>query len=233
MLFILMVYNYVSGREIVAILYNDYAVNSAAWEQNAPRWITDGLLRLGTLKGLEKKTTDISITNYMGRLPHHCRRIDSIVYNGEPVTIVAINGSIKSNDHSTTHHAQIDVHNIEFDEKEATLTINYRGLPVELDEETNTYFPLIPDSPEVKQYLTFYLLQALIIQGYKHHIFAVDSRNPDTNIFTVLAKSEKIARSKINKMSKFEREEIANDMSSFFTDYNYNKNKDFNYMRNT
>ena len=90
-----------------------------------------------------------------------------------------------------------------------------------------------PDSPEVKQYLTFYLLQALIIQGYKHHIFAVDSRNPDTNIFTVLAKSEKIARSKINKMSKFEREEIANDMSSFFTDYNYNKNKDFNYMRNT
>ena len=233
MLFIRMVYNYVSGREIVAILYNDYAVNSAAWEQNAPRWLTDGLLRLGTLKGLEKKTIDIEIKNHIGKLPHHCRRVDSILFEDNLVTIVTINGKIKTNDSCNTHYAQIDANNIEFDEEEATLTINYRALPIELDEETNVYFPLIPDTPEVKQYLTFYLLQALIIQGYKHHIFTVDSRNENTNIFTVLGKAEKIAKSKINKMSRFEREEIAKEIGSMFADYNQDKNKDFNYMRNT
>lgn len=227
-----MVYNYVSGRQVVAILYNDLGVNSTSWEQNAPRWITDGLLRLGTLKGLEKKEEDVIIENYIGKVPHHCRRIDSIEYNNSLVTLVQFNGRLNNRDSFNLHYAQINANHIEFDTKEATLKVKYRALPITLDEETNVYFPLIPDSPEVKQYLGFYLLQLIMINGFKHPVFSFDSKNPDTNIGVLVTKCEKLAKSKINKMSKTEREEIAKEMGSMFTDYNLNRNKDFNYDNN-
>lgn len=227
-----MVYNYVSGRQIVAILYEDLGVNSTGWEQNAPRWITDGLLQLGTLKALEKKTMEVTIVDNLGNIPPHCRRIDSIVYNGIPVDIVNFNGTLKNRDHSYSHCAQINSTHIEFDEKEATLVVNYRGLPIVYDTQMDIYFPLIPDSPEVKQYLAMYILRLIMIQGYKHPIFTFESRNTNTNIDGIIRIYEKLAKSKINRMSKEEREEIAKSMGSMFIDYNQNKNKDFNYNRN-
>lgn len=224
-----MVYNYVSGRQVVAILYNDLAVNSTGWEQNAPRWITDGLLQLGTLKALEKKTIDITITNNIGDLPPHCRRVDSILYEGSVVDLVSFNGFLKNRDSSHSHCAQINSTHIEFDEEEATLTVNYRGLPIVYDSEMDIYFPLIPNTPEVTQYLAMYLLRNVMMQGFKHPIFSFESRNPNTNIDGILTKYEKLAKSKINKMSKAERDDIANSMGSMFTDYNQSRNKDLNY----
>ena len=100
-----MVYNYISGRKVVAILYSDYGIKSTSWESNAPRWILDAITKIGALKTLESAewfghVGDVSIDNptlnalYHCKLPLGIRKIDMIFYEGKPVTIVNVNGKL-------------------------------------------------------------------------------------------------------------------------------------------
>ena len=228
-----MVYNYVSGRVAVAMLYNDLGVNSSGWEANAPRWIMNALSKLGSIKNLEKTTETIKIVDNLGELPFHMRRIDAIFYENEPVTILHFNGRIKNRPIDGQHVCQIINGQIEFDLPIAELTINYRKLPVAYDDELNVYFPLIPDLIEVQIYVTYYLLYNIMILGFKHPVFSFDSRNPDTNITKVLAIYEKQARSKISRISNAERIEIAKIMGNFLTDYDTYSHHDINYPKLT
>ena len=279
-----MVYNYISGRKVVAILYNDYGIKSTGWEGNAPRWILNAITEIGALKTLESAewighVGDVSIEHptlnalYHCKLPLDVRKIDMITYNNQPVTIVNVNGKLTNRNvrstrstfdsiaftwfqdpdtsiiyntgitsavsqqvidpESTTDHVcKIEAGVMEFDFPSGDIVVEYKKIPVILDDETNEYYPLIPDHPIVLQYISIYLLHNILMMGYKHPIFSFESRDPNTNIVVVKKQYMKDAKSKINKMTSQERNEIAKIMGSMFADYNDDVNKNYNYSSN-
>jgi hypothetical protein len=223
-----MVYNFVSGKIIVAEIYDNFAVKSRDWETRAPRWIASGLALMDISKGWEESVEEVSFTDYKFKLPNHVKALKGILVDDIPMeNIVA--SPISSSDVERRSEYTYYINNgwAHLSEEEGVATIIYMKPPIEIDEESGLHYPLIPEVEEVKIALRWYVLMQILSRGYIHPIFSLNSNNGETNPTYKWNEHRRRAKYFADRMDNPQRHRMAKLLSEFLS----NPNDTINYKR--
>lgn len=136
---------------------------------------------------------------------------DEIVYN-MPISDVI--------EYTPLSNGWIEISNVESGE----ITIYFRRLPVTYSTEHKVYFPDIPDDEKLLKALDMYILNQIMIRGYKHELYDLKINVEHLNPGLLLPKLMRAAKTSVNSISSDERRLITNSLITFLHNPNFSTN---------
>jgi hypothetical protein len=131
-----------------------------------------------------------------------------------------------------THRGEYILHNtgiaeLNFEQDDYNVMVYYVRIPTFTDEVTSIKSPMIPDSPEVVENLSWLVLRNLCYRGYKHKIFNVNSQNVHTNPAAMYRNTQHAARNSMLAWDGAEYDKMTSVLNSIVSNLDYNS-RNFN-----
>lgn len=200
-----MIYKTTSYKQVVTRVQRDFNLTGSNWIPAAIEWIGEGLAEIGTHAHLERLSCRLTSHNHRIPLPCNHESTLAVEYHGINLNKGGTlrYGKFPNSDPTQRGYdkeafplVDLDTHEIEYQqtlpdfcaEREyylenpdyiitsfecGEIILHYQGY--KLDEEG---FPVVPDSPEHREALAFYILYKYLSRGNKHTVWNVgDARN--------------------------------------------------------
>lgn len=161
-----MIYKNTSIKVVLGKIYRDFRPNGDDWVNDAIEWIGEAIAFIGTCTELELKQFCIKILQNKGKLPCALELIEGIEYDGKVLPVSGASNIITGHlglPTSTEQSCRLNPNYIHTTFEEGQVTIHGYSQP--LDEDG---FPLIPDSMEYREALSWYVIYRLVARGEKH-----------------------------------------------------------------
>lgn len=165
-----------SIKSVISKISRDLKPGSSSWIGDSYEWIGEAIGKIGVYEQYGIFHTDFTVENNRLRFPCCIDNFIGILYNGckLPINknITAVTDITKFNDYNIAqnvayHAGHYYTYNegdyLKFSFEEGTVTIYYFGLPLDCDG-----LPMIPDDDDYAEALMFYVLNRMILGGYKH-----------------------------------------------------------------
>lgn len=212
-------YNFINGKFIIAKLYDEFNIKSSDWESRAPRWIADALSNLKVFKSMKQVNKPIPIIDNIFKLPCNVKVLRSISVDGIKLDRV-LNPTYTTTNRLVTNPSNtyfISGDEIHVEYKTGIAVVTFMELPVEWDDEFNMWIPLVPNTFQVIDNVTWYVLKLILARGYIHPLYSLTTNNPLLNPSLLWRDTVKGARLSINSMDSEERKIMSNVLSNFLT----------------
>ena len=162
----------ITSYTIVSDLYRDLGLNYSDWENDALEWIGRAVKRINSNKVLHKGVTDEKVVDFRWKLDSCIEDIRYIEYKrtrlvkgtssahyiGKNKTKTDMqNGEVNS----PFYVENFDYLNFSFETGDIKIHADY--FPVD-----DKGYPLIVDVEEFRDYLNYYIIEKLLLKGYKH-----------------------------------------------------------------
>ncbi len=218
-----MIYNLVSGKVVMAKIYDEFAVKSRDWENRAPVWIASALKQLNINLSWEEVADTIEFDNYSFNLPCDVRMLRGILINGtklDRTTTIThlINNKEIENYAIDPKYYSLNAGKIHVELKSGTAEIVYRKLPLEWDDVLGIWIPMIPDVEAVIEHITWYVFKIILARGYAHPIYSLTTNNELLNPEVRWIRTKKAAKLAAKSMDSEARRIMADRLSSFISD---------------
>jgi len=221
-----MITTYIPGKTCIASVYDRFPVNHNGWEVRAARWISQALREMSIPLTLERTTVPAEMLEFKCKIPDktayirgmswnyyrikrlgHRINVDvdqdlPILYDSEYWYDITTDGYITSN----------------LEEGDIKLYI-YKYLD-DFDQETNVFYPRVPDNEEVLNAIDWYILKRMLERGHVIKGYSLSDNNEFTNPGIAFNLAKKKARNSANSFGLEERELISRLNRSFILDYN-------------
>lgn len=222
-----MVYNYVSGKIIIAKMYDEFNIKSRDWENRAPAWIADAMKQLHIHTAYEEVAESIPFDNYKFKLPCNVRMLRGIVINNKkidrttsvPFKLINEDVGYYINEENLNNYS-ISNGWIYLEKKEGIAKIVYRRLPLEWDDILGMWIPMIPDIPEVIDNIGWYVLRIILARGYQHPVYKLTTNTSHANPYMMWQFTKKGARIRAQSLDSEGRRIMADTMSKFISNPN-------------
>lgn len=221
-----MVYQLVSGKEIIARIENDFDIDHSDWITRAPLWIANALDRLQIISSYEDKIVPLTVAEYKFNLPDDApqdiRRILAVEYNGTGIRRLNVINPAKQPQEISEYNS-IDTYSIKngyviTSFEEGDVILYYQAPALEYDFSTQTYIPKVPSNSIIQDAIGWYLFTCLLRRGYKHPTFSLESRNPLTNPALMWETEAKKARNQAGASDPEDRAEFSKLIRTFAID---------------
>lgn len=183
-----MIYKNTSVNVVIAKIYRDFKPNGDDWVYDAMEWIGEAIEYIGAYTEMVLKPFSVRILQNKGLLPCNIELIEGIEYNGCVLPVSGATNIIKGHlklPISTQHSCKLNPNYIHTTFEKGTVTIHCYSLP--LDDKG---LPLIPDSMEYREALSWYVLYRLVARGEKHPIYKdPEMLNQKWELWSVRAKN--------------------------------------------
>jgi len=220
-----MVTQFISSKEIIARVDNNFTIDFSDWIHSAPLWIADALALIQTTMVWESTTTDVEITGHVGLLPCNIKALRGVVYNKERLytTTKMYNSLLDSVGlFSSEHSYELSGNrNIITTFEEGTITVIYYRPMVEYWKEHNVYLPIIPDNMVLIEAIKWFILKRLLEKGAKHPIFSLRESNVYINPAMAWEQYSRKAKNSLNLFTPDQRTLASQILRTFITDLNF------------
>lgn len=219
-------YRYISGKEIIARVSNDFTIDNSQWIYSAPLWIADALAQLKIPMSLQYTTKEIEVVDYKFEIPVDIRLIIAVEYNGYRLKRLGIFNNMSPEALANRGYDSNEGYELVGNGwctttfKEGTLILHYRIPPTEYDKFTGMLIPKVPDDTYVIEAINWYIILHVLYKGFQHPVFNLNSNNEFTNAGMQWEKNKKRARNSVNVIDADEREEISLLFRKFIQNYN-------------
>lgn len=230
-----MQYKVINSSIIIAYIQNKYSVDNTYWLSSAPFWIYLAVEDIGCHPFIKSEMSeDVSVEDYKAILPCDLKLLDAIIYEnyrlpkmGKPIGRQA--SMVPYTDHPSHSYELRGDNYIITTFETGTINYIYRKLPIEQDDKTGLWYPLIPDKEPVKEAIEKYILYLILQKGYPVKGFSLKEVNPATNPYLAyfgdtnrgIRSLRKVARNSLINIDSDTRK-ILSDMTRTFI-YDYNK----------
>lgn len=188
----------INSKEIVARVLASYNITHKGWINLSPMWISDGIAEIGVPSLYEPVYEELTLVDGSALLPVKIEMIENVQYRGYYVRVNHSNFNANSfPDSNYNNNITVEFEsgylNTNLTTDDYPVTIVYRKLKTEYDQEMGVEFPLIIDNDYVKQALVWYILRAIMFQGLNIYPLTFDRRMPDINPSIQFEKYSKLA----------------------------------------
>lgn len=225
-----MTYNWVNSNVLIARVLDTYNIDYTGFISRIPHWVNSAMKELGSYYANIDKELDIVITAYKGELPVQMASLKAVSYKGFRLKRLDILNYNDTVDMSLLYHPDfgyevVNNNYIVTTFETGTVTIYYKSLPVELDTNSNLYFPLIPNNEVLLLGLDAYILKQILLRGHKVREFSIASNNPYLNPALYWDSKKQAIRNSLAAFDIDDREAISKLIRTFLSDTNeYNLN---------
>jgi len=217
-------FDFVSGAQVIARVDNKFTIDFSDWIVNAPLWILDGLLEIGSPIVLTETNEELEVVDFHCELPIGVKNILYIAYEGVRLPHVESLAQKTDTTH-TDYNGEYYTHRggkvISTSFEEGTITVYYKMIATTLSTELGIQIPDVPDNIHLLQALANYIMMQLLVKGYKHPTISLRENNPYLNPGMAFDKYAKQARNSLGAMTYDERVEVSNLLHEFVSNYNY------------
>lgn len=239
-----MIYNNVSSNLVIARVENDFNPDYAGWVGRAPEWIANALDEMEIYVSLEPVQQCIQVSDYKFLLPCDIKLLIAIKYRGERLNRLDFINHQSECDLAEASELRGSVNVSEGYElsnngwgtttfESGEITIYYRRIPVEFDNVTQCYFPLIPNKEKVIKALEWYIIKTMLQRGHTHKVYDLASNNPITNPAVQWETAKKAAVNSVGRMDADERNQVSKLMRTLLTNKHYHDNEAFDNIAKT
>lgn len=233
-------YKKVNSKKVVARVLNNYQIDKSDWLGRAPEWINEAIGKLNMYMGLtDASPLDIEIEDYTGTLPCNLAKIEAVEYDGYRMprrSVINTKTASKIENLSSVpqyYYDILDDGTIVTSLEEGTITLYWKKLPIELDELSGLYYPLVIDNEFVLSAIENYLILSIVRRGYKVGDFSLSLNNEYLNPAMMWEKSIKAARNSVIIRDVDERQEISEMIRTFLVNSDAYYNEYFNNSNQT
>lgn len=216
-------FNFTSGKEVIARFESTYTVDFSDWMADAPLYIFDGLLELGSPVVFEYAKEEIQVANYVGMLPVNIRALRYLEYQGNRLDHLEEAKGKSRNETGFTrdYYTHNNDRTITTSFEEGTITVYFKRIKITAWEEQNVSLPDVPDDIHLFNALADYIMMRLLKRGYKHPMFSLRENNPYLNPAMSWEINSKRARNSLGALTPDERYEISKISRELISNYNY------------
>lgn len=220
-----MAYKRISGKICIPRIYDRFVVSGSGWEVRCAEWIATAMEFIGIPLVLEDTRFEDTVVDYKCALPCDIKLLRAIEYEGCRLPKIETINTLFADDLELQEHDeysyQLDRNGYAvFTFEEGDIIIHYKRLPLEYDEDSKIWFPLIIDKVEVLEAIDWYIATRLLSRGYTLSGFSLDSRNPYTNPAMQWDTTKKSAANSLVLYDVDDREEISRMIRTFIQNYN-------------
>lgn len=162
---------FISSNNILGRVYRDYNINGGGWEEDAIEWIGQALDAIGTVDTTTLLGKKYTVKNNKILLPCAAEAILGIEYNKSWLCWTNYS-PVKTEVEKTQYplyqgieKCSLQVPYVIFNFTDKEITLWYYIRPV--DEKG---YPMILDNEPVKAALAAYIMERLLLRGYKHPV---------------------------------------------------------------
>jgi hypothetical protein len=186
-----MVYKTISPKALIAKIYRDYKPNNSSWINDAYEWMGEAIDCIKPFMGYIEKSKCIKVCDYRAKIPCDLDQLLGIEYKH---TKLQRTGAINSKHHCHgTKHLPIcldasyslNPNYIHTSFKEGEITVYYNGIATDDDG-----LPLIIDSYNIKEAISWYILMKMCLRGYKHSVVTFQMAEAEWTKFYPRAQNE-------------------------------------------
>lgn len=215
-----MIYNFVSGKLIIAKMYDEFNIKSRDWELRSPKWIADAMKYLNIRTSFKEVVVEVEFDNYEIELPCNIRALRGIVINGKRLHKSTVVGHQITNQEVGFYSQDTRYYNLSdgkaiVEYKSGTAKVVYWALPVEWDDVLSMWIPKVPDIPEVQENIAWYVLKIILARGYVHPIYSLTTGGELNNPALMWERTKRRAKNRANAMDADTRSIMAETLSNF------------------
>ena len=232
-----MVYKLVNSKRIIGKIFDEYNIDYSGFISRVPAWIFSAMSKMNIKLGYLSKTVDGQVTDYKALIPDECKKLEAVTYKGYRLPRLGrINESVSTNMDGLYHEDfkyELDNNGYIITTFESCdlgdIKFHIKYFPLELDTETNLYFPLIPEDEHLFTALQSYILMMLLQRGHKVGNLSFEKNNEMLNPMISWKLNSRKAKNSVNRLDLDGKEEISKMVRSFLQDYNYYTQDAINY----
>lgn len=226
---------WVSGRVIIAKMYNDYNILSTDFEESVPQYINDAYGDMTISYHLKKKHCSIPIIDYEVQLPCHIKLLNAVELNGCRLEKDQSRDDTNKNtemNYGFVGYTEIGNNKIKINNLAVgTVIVYYTELPITWDKELNKWMPLVHDNIIIQEAICLYILKRMMLRGYVHSILSLSSNNPMTNVGILYEIGKKKARNQTWVIDSDTRHNIYKVLANMFNNPDDYSNGMFNELQ--
>jgi len=223
-----MTYRIVNGESAIALAVDMFNISISDWVMRSPYWIIEALDDTKVLTSLPVISAEITGDDYIYTLPCDLKSIVKVTYKNY---IIPQHNNVTNDTNNLREYLvgasytvngdnTIRITSADRNLKDGTIKVYYRGYITQLSELYNVEMPLIPDDETLLQAIAHYILLRLLMRGYKHPIYSLNSNNQITNPYILYhgigntGGLKQKARNSVKSMSKEEYLALAGKLNS-------------------
>lgn len=244
-----MVYKLVNSQRVIGRIMENYVIDYSDFISRVPNWIFSAMRLINAMPGYIDLTVPGMVEDHKCMIPSHTKKLQGVSYQGFRLPRLervneAVTDDMPKLKHKE-HKYQLGKGGI--DDKgnaigdgyiittflEGDIKFYIKAFPLVKDEETQLWFPLIPDKEEVYDALEQYVLRRILGRGHKVGDLSLKENNEFLNPGLAWEKHRKKARNAISRMDTDQREILSKKIRTFLSDYNFYTQGNFNPTENT
>jgi len=231
-----MVYKLINSSRLIGDVFERFNIDYSGFVSRVPNWVHSAMSELGIYTSLVSAVVDGQVIDYKCDIPDETHILEGVSYLGyrlprhDAINVKDVNNiptrvstsdsyELDGNGHIITTFEKCDLGELKF---------YIKKLPVELDDKTNLYFPLIPDNEDLRIALEWYILKRLLERGHKVGSFSLAVNNIYLNPAMAWDKHSRIAKNSVSKLDIDDRNNVSIMIRTFLSNYNFYYNEDFN-----
>lgn len=227
-----MIANIISSKVLIARVFDKYNIDYSGFVARVPNWVYFAMRELDLQVPIKPEVVEGTVVNYKVEIPTNTYKLYGVSYEGYRLPCINPTNQMVNDDmpnliHTTAAY-ELGPGYIITSFEEGTVKFYIDSLPVEYDENSRIYFPLIPDNEEVFIAIEWYIILRLITRGHKVGEFSLSVNNEFLNPAMAWELSKKKARNSVTIFTNDEREVISNMINTFLSDRNYHTSVNFN-----
>lgn len=231
-----MTYKQISSKVIIGRVFEQYNVDYSGFVSRVPNYVHSAMRELKIYTSLIPKTVDAIVTDYKCPIPEDCEILEGVSYLGLRLKRT---DTINQKDSNNMPNLISDKHSYEVnnngyiittfkESNEGEFKFYIKTLPIEYDNKTKLYFPLIPDNEDLIEALSMYVIKRLLQRGHKVGEFSLKINNPYLNPGIAWDRLKKVAKNSILSLDGDDRQQISELIRTFLVNKNYYYNEEFN-----
>lgn len=206
----------ISSYTIISDIYRDLDITYTDWENDALEWIGRAVKRINSPKVLHKGIIEEKVVDFRWKIDSCLEAIRLIEYKnqklskgssvGHYTTGNKVKTSVQQEIRLTRDFYVENFDYLNFSFEKGDIKVHGSWLPV--DEKG---YPLIPTVEEYRDYLNYYILEKLLLKGWKHP-------DPQVTYTNIEFKNRTIYRPKaVNSMRRISVEDMERLMPMFMS----------------
>jgi hypothetical protein len=219
-----MVYQMVSGKEVLARVDNNFDIDYSDWITKAPLWIADAMdemqLRVAWEEAIASGNIEDKIILLPDDSPADIKHILGIEVNGvllhrnnkiNPVRQPSITTPYSSFESYTIKNGYI-ITSLSDSNTITTYRLFYERPQYDYDLLSQSYIPKVPINSVIQNAIVWYIIYCILRKGHKHPTYSLESKNPITNPFAMWQQEKKKAINEAGSIDAEERESLSKTM---------------------
>ena len=215
-----MIYRQISSKVCIGRVFDRFNIDYEGFIPRVPNWIHSAMNEMNLPTAMISETVPLTVIDYKCPIPEETKILEAVMYEGWRLPrIDVINERDADNMEDLFHKwAKYELDNngyIITTFETGDIEMYIKKLPVELDDTTKLYFPLIPENESLLLALDIYLIKRLLERGHKVGTYTFNTNNQFLNPAMAWEIEKRKAINSIEEFDQDDREQVSEMIRTF------------------